>query len=77
MRFRVTVPVYVEWNEIEVVVDHEGDPPLDEEGLSEIFDKAIRIAIKERPLVPWMAEERSVLYEMIPDMSKLIRRIED
>ena len=26
MRLRVTVPVYVEWDQIETIVDHDGDP---------------------------------------------------
>ncbi len=76
MKFRVIVPVYVGWDEIEVVVDHEGGPDSDEEIRSEIYDKAIQVAIRERPLVPWMAEEKAMLYDIVPDMSRLIRRIE-
>jgi hypothetical protein len=77
MKFSVIVPVYVEWDEIEVVVDHDGDPDDDEDAFSEIYDKAIQVAIKERPLVPWMAEEKAMLYDIVPDMSRLIRRIDE
>ena len=56
MKFRVIVPVYVEWNEIEVIVDHDVDPETDEDARSEIFEKAIDIAIEEKPLVPWLVE---------------------
>ena len=71
------LPVYLKWDEIEVVVDHDGDPDEDEEIRSDIYDKAIQVAIRERPLVPWMAEEKAMLYDIVPDMSRLIRRIDE
>ena len=77
MRFRVTVPVYVECNEIGIVVDHDGVPPLDEDAHFEIFEKAIQKAIMERPLVPWLIEERSVIYESSGEISRLIQSIDD
>jgi hypothetical protein len=60
-----------------VIVDHDEDPDTDEEIRSEIYDKAIQVAIRERPLVPWMAEEKAMLYDIVPDISRLIQRIDD
>jgi hypothetical protein len=52
------------------------DPGSDEDNLSEIYEKAIQVAIRQRSLVPWMAEDKAMLYDIVPDMSRLIQRIE-
>jgi len=77
IRFKVIVPVHVEWDGIEPILDHDIDPGSYYEDRSGIFENAIQVAIEERPLVPWLVEERFLLYDSIPDMTRSIRRIDD
>lgn len=72
------IPKVIKWIkkiEFEVIVDHDGDPDT-EEDRSEIYRKAIQIAMEKRSLVTWLAEEMSSIQDIIPDRSRWINRME-
>jgi hypothetical protein len=68
----INVRYHGPYNEI-----HDEDPDTYEDDLFEIHEKAIQVAIKERPIVPWLAEDKSVMWESVGGTSRLIHRTDD